>query len=58
VRKFRRTPEPDKTLLEAQSFYLGVAKQSILASLIEKVTEKVAQWVDESGRSSFLRTVV
>jgi beta-lactamase superfamily II metal-dependent hydrolase len=47
VAQFRRTPEPDKPLLESQNFYLDVAKQSILASLIETVTKKVMQWIDE-----------
>jgi len=55
VAQFRRTPEPDKTLLEAQNFYLGVAKQSILASVIERVTEKVAQWVDERWEVELLK---
>jgi beta-lactamase superfamily II metal-dependent hydrolase len=55
VPQFRKTPVANQPALEAESWWLGVQKQSALASIFEKVAAAVSKWIPEIWDVELLR---
>lgn len=55
VPQFRKTPEPNKELLEAEHMWTGAKDQSVFRQLFEKAARAVTNWIGETWDVELLK---